>query len=107
MLSILYGLENSYIPSSRLVRVIEKVSKNTLHFFDVFMMSSMSDFHIILQFFGCGKCQKCVETPNFHIEYVFLIGSTNLMSLLCNRLCVFDLLRHNRRKNAISSTRPI
>ena len=39
--------------------------------FDGFMTSSMSDFFIILQFFATGSVIKCVETLDFHIEYVF------------------------------------
>ena len=38
-------------------------------------------------------------------KFVVLTGSTSLLSLMCNRLPVVDLLRHNR--HAISSTRPI
>ena len=39
--------------------------------FDGFMTSSMSDFFVILQFFATGSVIKCVETLDFHIEYVF------------------------------------
>ena len=39
--------------------------------FDVFMTSSMSDFFVILQFLATGSVIKCVETLDFHIEYVF------------------------------------
>ena len=39
--------------------------------FDIFMTSSMSDLFVILQFLATGSVIKCVETLDFHIEYVF------------------------------------
>ena len=39
--------------------------------FEGFMASSMSDFFVIFQFFATGSVIKCVETLDFHIEYVF------------------------------------
>ena len=38
---------------------------------DIFMTSSMSDFYVILQFLATASVIKCVETLEFHIEYVF------------------------------------
>ena len=45
--------------------------KHVSDIFDGFMTSSMSDFFVILQFLATGSVIKCVETLDFHIEYVF------------------------------------
>ena len=39
--------------------------------FDVFMTSSRTDFYVILQFCATASVIKCVETIDFHMEYVF------------------------------------
>ena len=38
---------------------------------DVSMTSSMLDFFVILQVLATASVIKCVETLDFHIEYVF------------------------------------
>ena len=53
-----------------LVEITQKFLRHIRHF-DGFMTSSMSDFFVILQFFATGSVIKCVETLDFHIEYVF------------------------------------
>ena len=37
---------------------------------DVFMTWSMSDFYVILQILATVSVLKCVETLDFHMEYV-------------------------------------
>ena len=59
--------------------------------FDVFMLSSMSDLYIILQFLATGSVIESVETLDFRIKYVCLIGFTTLLSLICNRLFLVEL----------------
>ena len=39
--------------------------------FDVFITSSMPNFVVILQYLATESVIKCVETLDFHIEYVF------------------------------------
>ena len=65
-----YGLKTLHAQSSRHVGITQKVLRHIRHF-DGFMTSSMSDFFVILQFFATGSVFKCVETLDFHIEYVF------------------------------------
>ena len=43
----------------------------------------------------------------FYRRIYALTESTNWLGLMANRLCVVALLRDNRRKSAIMSTRPI
>ena len=48
---------------ARGMKFVESLQKN--------MTSSMLDFLVILQFYATGSVIKCVETLDFHIEYVF------------------------------------
>ena len=45
--------------------------RGIFNIFDVFMTSSMSDVYVILQFLATASVIKCVETLDFHVQYVF------------------------------------
>ena len=62
---------------------------------NVFIMSSTSDFNNILQYLATAGVTKCVETRQCSHRMCVLIGSTYMPSLMCNRICVADLLTAN------------
>ena len=57
--------------------------------------------------FGYGKCQKRNRNFWFSPRLCLMIGVTNLQRLMCNWLCVVELLCHTRWKRALCSIRPV
>ena len=105
-LNTLYGLETWYVQSPRRVLITKKVLRHIRHFWRIYDVINVGFFrHFAV--FGYSKCHKVCRNSWFSHRICILIGSTTLPSLMCNRLCVVELWRHNGRKSAIFSTRPI
>ena len=58
----------------------------------------------LIAIFCYSKCHKVCRNSWFSHRICILIGSTTLTSLMCKRLCVVKLWRHNQRQSAISNT---
>ena len=120
-----YGLETLHSQSSRPDGITQKVLRHIRHFWRIYDVINVRFFrHFAV--FGYSKCHKessfisirifpcksrlALTTSTLSRDSWFshrlcvMIGSTNLSSLMYNRLCVVKLWRHNRRKSAISST---
>ena len=69
---------------------------------DVFNVGLLCNFTVL----GYDMCQRSNAERNnswFLPKICIMIGSTILQSLMCNCLCVVELLRHNRRRSAVTS----
>ena len=79
------------------IQTLEKF-RNISDNYDVFMTSKMSYFYMILQLLATESAIDYVRNSWFSLQLCVLIGSNNSQSLMCMRLGVVELLRHNPRK---------